>query len=361
MKPSFSSSIALLALSPFATAQLRWAIVPPSADVTLYSESGSVANGAGQNTFLGATSTGDVRRTLLRFDLASVVPAGSILVQGTLVLTVDQGSTTEQPCSLHRVLAIWREGPTDPADEEWQGLPASSGDSTWTLRDFGAGIPWSTPGGDFAVEPTMVSGLRSPLLLASLQLTPRALEDVASWVAQPSQNHGWCLKGAESTASSALRLESRESAQTDARPFLYLAWFPPLAQPAAGCLTSSNSVGPGARIAWSGSTSVSANDFVLSASGLPPNTTGMFLFGPGRGFELWMGNGWLCVPGPRYRVGIQPVGPTGHVTRVLDLSTYPGTALTTMSTASFQFWYRDAAAGGVGFDFSDSLFTPVFP
>ena len=128
--------------------------------------------------------------------------------------------------------------------------------------------------------------------------------------------------------------------------------------PANYCATSPNTVGPGAQITSSGSTSIGANDFSLYAYALPPNSAGIFVYGP-NATQVAFGNGFLCVGSPFIRLGVLHASFFGDVTKTLDLTQPPFNAgpgaITTGSTWNFQYWYRNAAAGGAGFNSSDGL------
>jgi hypothetical protein len=126
------------------------------------------------------------------------------------------------------------------------------------------------------------------------------------------------------------------------------------------CVTSPNSVGPGASISAEGSKSVHANNLVLNA-GAVPNTPGLYFFGPSS-TQLPFGNGTLCVGGPLLRLAGH-VAVNNTLTHTLDVQQpTSGTApILPGSTHRFQAWYRDPAAGGAGFNLSDGLevtFTP---
>ena len=56
-----------------------------SGDTTLYSESGTLSNGAGEHMFTGFTSGGPERRCLIRFDIAQAIPAHSTINSVSLV------------------------------------------------------------------------------------------------------------------------------------------------------------------------------------------------------------------------------------------------------------------------------------
>lgn len=124
------------------------------------------------------------------------------------------------------------------------------------------------------------------------------------------------------------------------------------------CVTTSNSVGSGALISASGSTSVSANDLVLIATGMPANQFMLFFYSFGQG-QTPVANGILCVTNPLYRLAPHQISALGDATHAFDVAG-PGPAAAVVDpgeTAFFQAWYRDPAAGGANSNFSDGLQT----
>lgn len=341
-------------------AQIQVVTVPCAADATLYAESGAAANGSGENLFVGANSASAVRRALVRFDVASAVPAGSVVVAAYLAVSVNQGNPGVEPLVARRILASWAEGPSNPSGSEGQGTAASGADVTWTLRDFAAGTSWATPGGDLAVA----ASFAGPLVASGtsgFDATEAGIADVQSWIDLPSRNFGWALLGNEGVASSAKRLDSRSAANAAARPALQVVYFAPGAQPSGFCPANANSTGGPASIASSGSTSVAANQFALLVTGAPPDTSGVFFFGPYATTPAPFGDGILCVSSPFRRLGVQAVSLAGNASRALDFTTFPGSLLAPGSRAAFQFWYRDTAAANAGFNVSSGLLAPIFP
>lgn len=122
------------------------------------------------------------------------------------------------------------------------------------------------------------------------------------------------------------------------------------------CIAAPNSTGQGARIALAGSPSVSLNSMTLLCSQLPPSSSGRFFYGPNQ-VQVPFGNGYRCVGGATNRLPVTLSGPTGTAARSLDLQNpMPGApTLLPGSTWNFQYWYRNVAAGGAGFNLSDGL------
>lgn len=125
--------------------------------------------------------------------------------------------------------------------------------------------------------------------------------------------------------------------------------------PLVYCSTSPNSVGPGATMNHAGSPSISANDLTLIASNCPPNTAGLFYFGS-MSTQAPFGNGFRCVAGVTFRIPVVVVNVFGDAVHALDIPSVPSAAgIAAGTTRLFQFWYRDPAGGGAGFNSSDGL------
>lgn len=122
------------------------------------------------------------------------------------------------------------------------------------------------------------------------------------------------------------------------------------------CTAASNSAGPGAQLDHSGSLSVGENDFSLRVSGCPQYHFGLFYYGS-QDIEVPFGDGFRCVGGEVFRLGIANTGPMGVASWALDLDNPPQPTgqITPGSHWNFQFWYRDTPAFMSGFNLSDAL------
>lgn len=187
-------------------------------DATLYeSQDGSLANGAGQYIFAGRNNqspSGLVRRGLVQFDLAGLVPEGAEIVAARLVLNLSQFNGGPAEVSLHRSLSAWSSGASDPSGNEGSGAPAGAGDATWIHSSFGgqAGTSsfWGTPGGDFSATAS-ASVLTTGLGLYTWT-SDALLADVRAFASSPSTNFGWFIIGPESLVGVTRRFDSSESA-----------------------------------------------------------------------------------------------------------------------------------------------------
>ncbi len=114
----------------------------------------------------------------------------------------------------------------------------------------------------------------------------------------------------------------------------------------AGC---ANSLGTGALMTGTGSSSVGSDDLVLTTTGMPANMFGLTFMGGGSGAPIVMGDGLRCVvPGSSslYRYPVQNAGASGSfalgpgiVSTSQGFQT-PGQILVGASW-HFQTWYRD--------------------
>jgi hypothetical protein len=180
-------------------------------DATIYEDpTGSLANGAGRHLFAGRTQQGLARRSLLRFDLAGLVPEGATILSVELTLRATQGQSGLRTISVHRALGPWTTGSSDPADSEGQGAAATPGDCTWIHASSGRpDILWTNAGGDFATTAsasadTTATGLQS-------WSGEGLIADIVAFLANPSENFGWFLVGDESTSGTTRRFDSADS------------------------------------------------------------------------------------------------------------------------------------------------------
>jgi hypothetical protein len=198
----------------------------PAGDTTIYEDpAGALSNGSGVHLFVGKTVNGDLRRALVRFDLASALPAGATVTSVRLALRVSKTISGPQTVALHRLLAEWGEGASDASGQEGAGAPAQQGDATWVHRFFDD-APWAAAGGDFAPAPSAEIAVGA-IGSYAWESTPELVADVAAWLADPQQNFGWIVLGEEGENGSAKRFDSRENANAASRPRLTVGFTSP--------------------------------------------------------------------------------------------------------------------------------------
>ncbi len=186
-------------------------VVSASKDNTLFNSStGSFSNGMGP-LFAGRTGGMGIgpQRALIAFDLASAIPAGSIITEVQLTLNVLQAGSRSgvDSYALHRVTQDWGEGASDA--DGGAGTDAAPGDATW-IHTFFDTNSWNNPGGDFASSPSAARtiGTSGNQTWGS---TTEMVADAQTWLDDSSANFGWILIGSETVPSSSRKFGSRES------------------------------------------------------------------------------------------------------------------------------------------------------
>ncbi len=201
--------------------------VVASRDNTLYTiETAEVSNGSGVHLFAGHLQfvPDGLRRALLRFDVAEVIPPGMVVASARLRLMATRTAGTNNPMTLHRVLADWGEGASDAGEPGGEGIAPEPGDATWINRFF-PGQPWANQGGDFeaqALSTLVVSGAGTYTWPSSAELVAA----VQGWADEPAGNFGLVVVGHEVPGGTAKRFSSREAATPADRPHLLLTFAP---------------------------------------------------------------------------------------------------------------------------------------
>jgi hypothetical protein len=210
--PRFSPfALIIVLLFPTMFADAAMVTLTPFKDNTLYEyPEGDFSNGQGGSIFVGKTGANDgfnLRRGLIAFDIASAIPAGSIISNVTLTMFLAQSSPDPNPVlvTLHVATKDWGEGASAGGGT---GAPAQPGDATWIYNFFNTSS-WTTPGGDFRGASSASTSVSNPGQ-SYLWSAGTLVADVQSWVDDPGSNFGWLLKGNESLNTSAQRFSSSE-------------------------------------------------------------------------------------------------------------------------------------------------------
>jgi len=199
--------------------------ITATGDTTLYSESGDLANGAGQYLFAGTTAVPSTRRALVTFDVSSIVPPGSVVLSASVSMYCSRSSgAAAEIVSLHRILDTWGEGTSDAPQQEGAGAPATPGDATWIHRFHDTDL-WGSAGGDFDGTPSASTLVGDPGASYSWTSTD-LLADVQDWVDGSAAEYGWLVQGNESANATAKRFDSREQGVAELRPTLTIQYLP---------------------------------------------------------------------------------------------------------------------------------------
>jgi len=206
---------------------LAVASLGPSGDDTLYQSQGDQTNNeAGEWLFAGATREGNLRRSLISFDIGAAILAGPTVTTVSLTLTVSRSIASATEIGIHTLLGAWQEGAADALGNEGSGAAAEAtdGDVTRTHRVFGSDA-WDTPVKDFspnASATVMVNGRRAYAWDSSSQL----VADVQAWLDDPSGNFGWLIMGDASKNQTANRFDSSDSPEASGRTVLVVEYRP---------------------------------------------------------------------------------------------------------------------------------------
>ncbi len=193
-----------------------------AADNTLYEHQfGVLSNGKGKHFFSGRTAQGEIRRGLVRFDVASALPSFAVVTSAQLVLHMSQSTSGGRPVALHRTLGDWGEGESVATGGEGTGTNAMAGDATW-LHTFFDNQFWSSPGGDFDAVASSTTTVASTgfYTWSSAQLTA----DVQAFLDDPGTDFGWMLINNEITNRSAKRFDTVQNPDALLRPKLVITY-----------------------------------------------------------------------------------------------------------------------------------------
>ncbi len=199
----------------------------PSADNSIYQDFPGNSNGAGANIFAGNTLGNSPRRALLRFNFSSI-PTNVTITNVTLTLNCNKAPTSADfNISLNVLNENWGEGSSNAGtNADGAGAVATVNDATWPCAlSNGAGgcnSAWSVAGGSFNASPsatTAVGGLGN-FSWSGSQLA----SDVQNWIANPSANFGWIMRGDETQSSTVKRFGSKENGTLLQRPLLSITY-----------------------------------------------------------------------------------------------------------------------------------------
>lgn len=334
--------------------------------------SGVIVSNHGRSVQLSASATSGDLRTRFVFGVA---PAGGAatrveLLHNSRVVAAGDGT---QPLAVHgRMLGA---GPVEVRARAIyaDGRRALSAPLALSIANTDAGGPVAAP----VASPLHVRLRSDASAWVELPFTTDAPLATCTpvLVSQPSQCSAQLFDNlpavlvhpqAGATGVDTFRFRIDGQAGSSAEQTVTIEWTPapycPL--PSTYCTATPNSTGLPAAIGWTGSTSIADNDYSVACYDLPPSTLGMFFFGPGQ-TQVAFGNGYRCVAGTIFRLSPQATSVFGDATRRIDFTQAPWNAgpgaLRAGSTWNTQFWYRNPAAGGAGFNLSDALSTTFCP
>ena len=152
--------------------------------------------------------SGRLRRTLVRFDLATL-PAGSCVQDATLRLTLTGAQNAARTYAVHAVSGTWT-----------QGTGSTNSGVTWRRRN---GVTaWATLGGDFAAPSATATTGTTNGAVRSWNVTV----DVRNMAAGLATNNGWLIKDTSEGSGGEFVFASREHGTASKRPQLVVTMGP---------------------------------------------------------------------------------------------------------------------------------------
>lgn len=222
----------------------------PSADATLFEVTPNNSAGGSDYFISGTTQNRTRNHALLQFDVASAVPAGSLITAATLGLEVIRRPADGFEVTLfglHRVLQPWGEGTNvTVSNAGGMGEPAAPGDATWNHRFAFTPETWAEPGGAPGIDfQSDLSATASIYEIGAYQFesTPGTVADLQHWLDHPASNFGWMLLAeSEDLPFTARRFASSENPNSP--PTLWVE-FTPVPEPAPWVLLALGLAGLG--------------------------------------------------------------------------------------------------------------------
>jgi hypothetical protein len=173
----------------------------PDAD-TMISERYPANNFGAMSGFnSGTTQNSNYNRGLLRFDLATALPAGAKIQSGQLTLEIIRNPDEPFPqarFNLHRMMVPWGEGrgTNGPGPGLGKGSIAFTNEATWTHRFAFTPQTWAQPGAGLATD--YVATVTSFKTVEGVDSSPytfpnttQMIADLQSWLDHPETNFGW--------------------------------------------------------------------------------------------------------------------------------------------------------------------------
>ena len=202
--------------------QAETASIEASGDNTIFKDPAR-SNGSGPALFAGRTNQemNSIRRSLLYFDVAAVLPADAVVEEVFLTLYSRRANNGDRMITLHRLLEDWGEGAS--ASGGGGGAPAAPGDATW-LHTFYPDSYWSREGGQYVGRISASQIVGDVVDFYTWGSTKRMVHDVNYWLKHPEKNFGWILIGDESEPQTVMTFASRENSNPDIVPILEVTY-----------------------------------------------------------------------------------------------------------------------------------------
>jgi len=122
-----------------------------------------------------------------------------------------------------------------------------------------------------------------------------------------------------------------------------------------------NTTGKPALIGYSGTSSISHNDWVLKTTQCPHNKTCLYIYGTAQSSPVPFGDGVREIGGTIKRMATTTTDANGNNSFPVDFTSSPINTLVPGNTRYFMLWYRDPQGGPAGYNGSSALQMTVCP
>jgi hypothetical protein len=198
-------------------------LIEAGRDATLIEEpDGLLANGSGPAFFVGRNNqaANSIRRGLVYFDVAAVLPRNARVESARLSLYMSPSNASPRRIRVHRLLSDWGEGSSYASGGG--GDLSTAGDTTW-IHTFYPDELWVRPGGQFVPRASAARDVGASAVY-TWESTRKLVRDVRLWLRAPNRNFGWILIGDEASRQNAKSFASREARDPSLRPLLEVTY-----------------------------------------------------------------------------------------------------------------------------------------
>jgi autotransporter-associated beta strand protein len=188
--------------------------IPASQDATLLGGTDAATNNslADPGIFVGTDGQGNPKRGLVEFNVSAAIPAGAVVTDAELELTVGQvagsgggvsgGGSGPETMGLFDETQPWQQ-PTNFTGAtsfggHGHGAAPDAGDATWNCAFYGSAA-WNLAGGNWTTSSTDLADAQvlGTLGYVATWSSAAMVADVQKWADNPATNDGWLIKNSD--------------------------------------------------------------------------------------------------------------------------------------------------------------------